>query len=205
MSKSTQSTIFRDTLYFTCDLWLTKIDSKSKRFFWFKVHSSYHPRINSACLVFQTQPAEQLALSWCSGKAHQCHLCRCTLITQHFHFSLANLILRLTHVFKIFAEKYFQSIKIYRNLPDLKFISYLQNLYFEFLVLLSNLEKMKSLSLYLLESGESFKKILFLLSNLEKWNPFLFLFSKLENIFSNFSFSSRLDFFASRSSVGGCS
>ena len=91
--------------------------------------------------------------------------------------------------------------QIYRNLPDLKFISYLQNLYFEFLVLLSNLEKMKSLSLSLLESGESFKKILFLLSNLEKWNPFLFLFSKLENIFSNFSFSSRLDFFASRSSV----
>ena len=110
-SKSTQSTIFRDTLYFTCDLWLTKIDSKSKRFFWFKVHSSYHPRINSACLVFQTQPAEQLALSWCSGKAHQCHLCRCTLITQHFHFSVANLILRMTRVFKIFAEKYFQSIK----------------------------------------------------------------------------------------------
>ena len=111
VSKSTQSTIFRDTLYFTCDLWLTKIDSKSKRFFWFKVHSSYHPRINSACLVFQTQPAEQLALSWCSGKAHQCHLCRCTLITQHFHFSVANLILRMTRVFKIFAEKYFQSIK----------------------------------------------------------------------------------------------
>ena len=111
VSKSTQSTIFRDTLYFTCDLWLTKIDSKSKRFFWFKVHSSYHPRINSACLVFQTQPAEQLALSWCSGKTHQCHLCRCTLITQHFHFSLVNLILRLTRVFKIFAEKYFQSIK----------------------------------------------------------------------------------------------
>ena len=83
----------------------------------------------------------------------------------------------------------------------LKFISYLQNLYFEFLVLLSNLEKIKSLSLSLLESGESFKKFLFLLSNLEKWNPFLFLFSKLENIFSNFSFSSRLDFFASRSSV----
>ena len=50
----------------------------------------------------------------------------------------------------------------------LKFISYLQNLYFEFLVLLSNLEKMKSLSLSLLESGESFKKFLFLLSNLEK-------------------------------------
>ena len=139
MSKSTQSTIFRDTLCFTCDLWLTKIDSKSilwlnikesliceyfsllvqnllrqiqnKRFFCFKVHSSYHPRINSACLVFQTQPAEQLALSWCSGKAHQCHLCRCTLITQHFHFSVANLILRMTRVFKIFAEKYFQSIK----------------------------------------------------------------------------------------------
>ena len=83
------------------------------------------------------------------------------------------------------------------------FFSYLQNLYFEFLVLLSNLEKMKSLSLSLLESGESFKKFLFLLSNLEKWNPFLFLFSKLENIFSNFSFSSRLDFFASRSSVAG--
>ena len=81
---------------------------------------------------------------------------------------------------------------------SLKFISYLQNLYFEFLVLLSNLEKIKSLSLSLLESGESFKKFLFLLSNLEKWNPFLFLFSKLENIFSNFSFSSRLDFLASR-------
>ena len=112
VSKSTQSTIFRDTLYFTCDLWLTKIDSKSKRFFWFKVHSSYHPRINSACLVFQTQPAEQLALSWCSGKAHQCHLCRCTLITQHFHFSIANLILRMTRVFKIFAEKCFQSINL---------------------------------------------------------------------------------------------
>ena len=92
VSKSTQSTIFRDTLYFTCDLWLTKIDSKSilwlnikesliceyfsllvqnllrqiqnKRFFCFKVHLSYHPRIYSACLVFQTQPAEQPALSW---------------------------------------------------------------------------------------------------------------------------------------------
>ena len=92
VSKSTQSTIFRDTLYFTCDLWQTKIDSKSllwlnikesliceyfsllvqnllrqiqnKRFFCFKVHSSYHPRIYSACLVFQTQPAEQPALSW---------------------------------------------------------------------------------------------------------------------------------------------
>merc|ERR1712208_179485 len=37
--------------------------------------------------------------------------CRCTLITQHFHFSLVNLILRLTRVFKIFAEKCFQSIK----------------------------------------------------------------------------------------------
>ena len=58
--------------------------------------------------------------------------------------------------------------RIYRNLPDLKFISYLQNLYFEFLVLLSNLKKIKSLSLSLLESGESFKKFLFLLSNLEK-------------------------------------
>ena len=43
-----------------------------------------------------------------------------------------------------------------------------ENLYFEFLVLLSNLEKIKSLSLSLLESGESFKKFLFLLSNLEK-------------------------------------
>ena len=155
VSKNTQSTIFRDNLYFTCDLWLTKIDSKSilwlnikesliceyfsllvqnllrqiqnKRFFCFKVHPSYHPRIYSACLVFQTQPAEQPALSW----------------QRQIHFSLANL-------------------------------------YFEFLVLLSNLEKMKSLSLSLLESGESFKKFLFLLSNLEKWNPFLFLFSKLE-------------------------
>ena len=38
----------------------------------------------------------------------------------------------------------------------------------QILVLLSNLEKMKSLSLSLLESGESFKKFLFLLSNLEK-------------------------------------
>ena len=149
-----------------------------------------------------SKPNQRSSLPWAgSGKAHQCHLCSFTLITQHFHFILANLILRLTHVFKIFAEKYFQSIKIYRNLPDLKFISYLQNLYFEFLVLLSNLEKIKSLSLSLLESGKSFKKFLFLLSNLEKWNPFLFLFSKLENIFSNFSFSSRLDFFASRCSV----
>ena len=94
------------------------------------------------------------------SKPNQCHLCRCTLITQHFHFRLVILILRLTRVFEIFAEKCFQSIK--------SFISYLQNLYFEFLVLLSNLEKMKSLSLSLLESGESFKKFLFLLSNLEK-------------------------------------
>merc|ERR1711947_16373 len=37
---------------------------QNKRFFCFKVHSSYHPRIYSACLVFQTQPAEQPALSW---------------------------------------------------------------------------------------------------------------------------------------------
>ena len=55
-----------------------KLIQNQKGFFWFKVHLSYHPRINSACLVFQTQPVEQLALSWCSGKAHQCHLCRCT-------------------------------------------------------------------------------------------------------------------------------
>ena len=58
----------------------------------------------------------------------------------------------------------------FEKLPDGSgiFISYLQNLYFEFLVLLSNLEKIKSLSLSLLESGESFKKFLFLLSNFEK-------------------------------------
>ena len=60
----------------------------------------------------------------------------------------------------------------------------------KFLVLLSNLEKMKSLSL--LESGESFKKSLFLLSNLEKLNPFLFLFSKLGKGILDFSFSSRM-------------
>ena len=59
-----------------------------------------------------SKPNQRSSLLWAgSGKAHQCHLCRCTLITQHFHFSLVNLILRLTRVFKIFAEKCFQSIK----------------------------------------------------------------------------------------------
>ena len=88
----------------------------------------------------------------------------------------------------------------------------------EILFLLSNLEKIISISLSLLESGEPFSKFLFLFSklgkrisdfsfssrswrllkkfsfssrNLRKENPFLFHFSKVKNTFSNFSFSSR--------------
>ena len=84
--------------------------------------------------------------------------------------------------------------------------------------LLSNLEKIKSNSLSLLNIGEPFSKFLFLFSklgkrisdfsfssrswrllkkfsfssrNLRKENPFLFHFSKVKNTFSNFSFSSR--------------
>ena len=122
----------------------------------------------------------------------------------------------------------------------------------EILFLLSNLEKIISISLSLLESGEPFSKFLFLFSklgkrisdfsfssrnwillkkfsfssrNLRKEKHFLFHFSKVENLFqislslletgernfrflflfsklekriSNFSFSSRLDFLASR-------
>ena len=86
------------------------------------------------------------------------------------------------------------------------------------LFLLSNVEKIISISLSLLESGEPFSKFLFLFSelgkrisdfsfssrnwrfkkrfsfssrNLRKENPFLFLFSKVENLFSNFFYSSR--------------
>ena len=129
VSKSTQSTIFRDTLYFTCDLWLTKIDSKS--ILWLNIKES--------------------------------------LICEYFSLLVQNLLRQI-------QNKRFFCFKVHPRM------------YSACLVLLSNLEKIKSLSLSLLESGESFKKFLFLLSNLEKWNPFLFLFSKLENIFFKFLF-----------------
>ena len=113
VSKSTQSTIFRDTLYFTCDLWLTKIDSKS--ILWLNIKES--------------------------------------LICEYFSLLVQNLLRQI-------QNKRFFCFKVHPRI------------YSACLVLLSNLEKIKSLSLSLLESGESFKKFLFLLSNLEKWNPF---------------------------------